>query len=393
MFFAEEKNTKILARFLREAAKNDDYDDITNKRLMLSRKIISYIYKSPKRWDKYCNYSIEKIGSRFLEILQNIDISNRIHNMDNLSNEDKQNYIHNTDNLSNEDKQKYIDNKNYINDIDSIYVMSYRFLREFDFLSSPGLEGNIELNSMIDEIHNDVDNMNNKNRSQLTWASLFLPAEIMKEFINNSNVTDFREFENKKNEAVNLKNEWDKELKDKNVEVTNLKDKLDKYKIGFNFVGLNQGFANLGKQKDKEAFWMFWSLIGMGVLILVPLITVIILTISGLFKNEVFCIEHLSALLPIISIEAILIYFFRVILFNHKSVKAQKMQIELRQTLCRFIQSYAEYSVKIKEKDNKALEKFENLIFSGIISDSEKLPSTFDGLDQISNLLKNVRNP
>ena len=35
--------------------------------------------------------------------------------------------------------------------------------------------------------------------------------------------------------------------------------------------------------------------------------------------------------------------------------------------------------------------KFENLIFSGIISDAENLPSTFDGMDQIGKLLSTLK--
>ena len=50
-----------------------------------------------------------------------------------------------------------------------------------------------------------------------------------------------------------------------------------------------------------------------------------------------------------------------------------------------------EYSTKIKKQDPSALEKFESLIFSRITSNSESLPSTFDGLEQISKLIKNLK--
>lgn len=100
---------------------------------------------------------------------------------------------------------------------------------------------------------------------------------------------------------------------------------------------------------------------------------------------------HLLNLLPLISLEIILLYFFRVVLHNYKSIKAQVLQIELRQTLCQFIQNYADYSKEIKKGDPTALEKFESLIFSGIISDAENLPSTFDGMDQIGKLLSSLK--
>lgn len=85
------------------------------------------------------------------------------------------------------------------------------------------------------------------------------------------------------------------------------------------------------------------------------------------------------------------IYYFRVLLFNYKSVKSQLLQIELRKTLCKFIQSYSSYSKTMKAQDSDSLAKFENIIFSGIISDEEKLPSTYDGMDQIGKLIQSIK--
>lgn len=123
-----------------------------------------------------------------------------------------------------------------------------------------------------------------------------------------------------------------------------------------------------------------------------PLATEIILSFTGMIDAENLGLAHLMVLLPLISIEVILIYFFRVILLNHRSVKAQIMQIELRQTMCQFIQNYTEYSSEIKKEDAGELEKFESLIFSGVLSDPEKLPSTFDGMEQIGSLIKSIKN-
>ena len=95
--------------------------------------------------------------------------------------------------------------------------------------------------------------------------------------------------------------------------------------------------------------------------------------------------------IPTASVIAILIYYFRILLHNLNEVKAQLLQIELRKTLCQFIQSYTDYSHKIKEKDSESLSKFENLIFSGLVSSNEKLPSTFDGLEQLSGFIKAIR--
>jgi hypothetical protein len=84
----------------------------------------------------------------------------------------------------------------------------------------------------------------------------------------------------------------------------------------------------------------------------------------------------------------ILLYFFRILLRDVDSKDAQLMQIRLRMTLCQFVQSYATYATGIKEKNADLLSKFESLIFSGIVGTQDKLPSTFDGLEQIAALLK-----
>ncbi|MDX7568723.1 hypothetical protein SJ550_24910, partial [Serratia marcescens] len=81
----------------------------------------------------------------------------------------------------------------------------------------------------------------------------------------------------------------------------------------------------------------------------------------------------------------------RIALHDYKSLKTQINQIELRKSLCKFIQSYAQYSSKIKKDDASALEKFETIIFSNIVMTDDKLPSTFDGIESIANLIKSTK--
>ena len=320
----------------------------------ISKQVIEYMYKSPTGWDEKCTFNIENIGNQFINQLSNFDPLKPA-------------------------------------DIDYIYSMSYRFICEYDFLVGAGMELSHELRILKNKIQNDAAEMDDNVRSQIIYASYIMPANIAREFINDANIGVFRDFEQKKSEAIKLKEQWNMELDSKKAEMDQIKDKLEEYKIGFNFVGLYKGFSELAGKKTKESFWLFWSLIGMGVLILLPLIVEIALAFFGSNKDEILGLDHLLVVIPLISIELILIYFFRIILLNHKSVKAQIMQIELRQTLCQFIQSYTDYSAKIKKEDSAALDKFESLIFSGILSDSENIPSTFDGLEQIGALIKNIK--
>ncbi|MGE4544476.1 MAG: hypothetical protein AB7D06_10260 [Pedobacter sp.] len=355
MFFAEESNLKSIGAFLRKAESSHIEDEVRAKRLSIVKELVDYIYKYPEGWDDRCTFNIKHIGDQFLNSLRNFDPSK-------------------------------------LSGVDNIYCMAYRFLCEFDFLVGAGKELSIELRSIKNRIQVDAAQIDDDARSQIIYASYVMPANIAKDFINDSNIGIFRDFEARKSEAEKLKAEWDKELEQKKAETENLKEKLDEYKTAFNFVGLHQGFSNLSTIKYSESRRLFWSLIAMGVVVLIPLAVELYCTTNGLFAGKTLSTENLITLIPLISVEVVLIYFFRVILLNHRTVGAQKIQIELRKTLCQFIQSYADYASKIKSKDNQSLEKFENLIFSGILSDPEKLPSTFDGLDQIGELVRKVKN-
>lgn len=355
MFFADESNLKALGAFLRNAEAAHVEDEARKKRLDISREIVSYIYRSPEGWDERCSFNIEHIGGQYLQSLREFNASK-------------------------------------LTGIDYIYSMSYRFLCEFDFLVGTGKELSMELRSIKNRIQHDNDDIDDDVRSQIIYASYVMPANIAKQFINDANIGVFREFEQKKSEAEELREKWQSEISEKEQHVNQLKEKLEEYKTAFNFVGLYQGFSELRTQKKKENLWLFLSLIAMGLVILSPLVFELIVVSFQIYNPKSLTSEPLLILLPLASMEIILIYYFRVILANFRSVKAQLMQIELRQTLCQFIQSYSEYSAKIKKEDKSALEKFENLIFSGVISDPGKIPSTYDGLEQIGSFIKNLKN-
>ena len=354
MFFADSKNLDTLAGFMRKAEAAYVDDKIHNDRLTISREIISYMHSSPNDWDERCSFNIKHIGNQYLSSLKEFNPKINEH-------------------------------------IDYIYGMTYRFLCEFDFLVGPGKELDMELRSLKTKIQNDSAEIDDHMRSQIIYASYVMPANIAKEFINDANIGIFRGFAETKKEAETLKEKWDIELKSKKDDTEALKNKLEEYKVGFNFVGLYQGFSDLADKKRKESLWLLMALIGMGILTLTPILIEVWLSITGFYSGAEAATTRWINLIPILSTEVILIYFFRVILVNHRAAKAQIMQIELRKTLCQFIQSYASYSVDIKKQDPNALEKFESLIFSGIVADPEKLPSTFDGLEQIGNLIKSIK--
>ncbi|RDE74481.1 hypothetical protein DPV94_09385 [Haemophilus parainfluenzae] len=217
------------------------------------------------------------------------------------------------------------------------------------------------------------------------YGKSFKSFERYEELVEDSEKKSF----NIENQINLKKDELSKFINDKKEEVVRLAQQLEQQKTAFNFVGLSQGFESLLKAKKNSQTIVLSLLFFIGIFLFIPLFTYIELNqvkdLSGDFLNW-------KMFLPFVSIELISLYLFRVILTHYNSIKTQIMQLELRQTLCQFIQSYVEYAKEIKEKDSASLEKFENLIFSSILSTPDKVPSTFDGIEQLSNLIKNIKS-
>ena len=165
-------------------------------------------------------------------------------------------------------------------------------------------------------------------------------------------------------------------LEDKQTTVKGFADKLDDLRSSYNFVLLNKGFENLLDKKEKRA-----CILTIFLIVIALLIVVLFICNANIVNKNILNTIPWEKIAFNIGLELILIYFFRVILLEYNSLKTQIMQLELRVSLCQFIQSYAEYAKDIKKDDKEALEKFENVIFSNILADSKDLPSTFDGVE------------
>ncbi len=355
MFFSSESSTMAMASFTKQAKLSafDGEYKVFQVRLERAQQIVGYIMHQPDKWSEKCQFNIEWIGDRFIEELGSYRADS-------------------------------------IEELNFIYTAAYRFLCEFDFFVGNGKSISFELRALKTAIQNDATKLDSEVSSQIIYASYMMPAEMTKKFVNSQGLDAVRSFDEKMQNAHDLKEKWDVELEQKERAVEALAKKLDHFTTGYNFVGLYKGFSELADKKENERKALLRTLYVFGALIITPLLIQFSANLSATTPVN-FKWTSLFNLAPLISIELVLIYFFRIVLHNYKSVKTQIIQIELRQTLCQFIQKYAEYSSTIKQDDPTALEKFENLIFSGILSDSEKLPSTFDGLDQLGSMLKSLK--
>lgn len=309
----------------------------------LIRLVVNSMESKSEEWDSMCQINIEWVGDHF---------------MGRLSENDGE--------LSKER-------------LDDICALCFRFL--FELYLSIKNDLSIDFERARRFVFENIQLFESHAKEQIEYAIREMPISIFKHITNSEEISSIKTLSSTVEHASKLKTEWDKELREKETRVNNLKESLIKYENAYNFVGLFEGFDELGRTKEKEQKKIFWGLLLLALLIICPIITQLIVIYAHLENISVIKEGLIVSIFPTVSLVAIAVYYFRVLLFNFKSVKSQLLQIDLRKTLCRFIQHYASYSSEIKNKDSESLAKFENIVFSGIVTDEGNLPSTYDGLE------------
>ncbi|HEX7864694.1 MAG TPA: hypothetical protein VF555_07075 [Variovorax sp.] len=270
-----------------------------------------------------------------------------------------------------------------------VFVYAFRFLCELEF-SQPG-DLSFELRGVKRFAEENLEKFEGVDRQQLIYASYTMPANLTKRILQHSSLADFKSFSDTAAAAKQLKETWDKEIAAKKIETEALNDSVSKLQTKFNFVGLVQGFEILSDRKRHEIRSAFYSLLGLGLVMIMPVSVQLGFVLQNIDMIDTHRTTLAYSLPPLLALELILLYFFRIVLSNHRNLQAQLLQLDLRVSLCQFIQSYSEYSTKIKKTDASALERFESVVFSAIAPDPEKMPSTFDGLEPLSKLLAGIR--
>ncbi|HAV1414942.1 hypothetical protein P3521_08710 [Vibrio parahaemolyticus] len=223
----------------------------------------------------------------------------------------------------------------------------------------------------------------------ITQTHFNIPFKLVKDVINGEEIKKVRALENLNDELSIKQKEWEETLSNNISQANSLKESIEKYTAAFNFVGLSKGFRSLSKLKRKELRQLYKtqkSLSGAVIaIILLESFVSFSFLVRGLPPENI-----LYTLLPFLSLVVVLLYFYRVNLSNLRNVEAQLLQIDLRNTLCKFIQSYSDYARNMSKgnQSGQSLEKFESLIFSGISMNPSDIPTTFDGLEKIAGILK-----
>ncbi|NMU40166.1 hypothetical protein [Serratia marcescens] len=323
--------------------------DIGESKSSYAKALLDSFISEPQSWDDCTQYNIEIIGELLAQAKTNI-----------------------------EDKNERLD-----------YILAYgfRFLIERS-LSKDGVLSPYFL-ELREFVATNKDKFIKNAELHITYALTSMSFDIFKHKFTSSDIVTMENFiaAHKSNDEQ-IKS-WRDELDIRKKEVSDLKETLDAQKNAYNFVGLYKGFDDLSEEKKKEEKTASNILLILGFAIFIPIIAELYFILS---KGDTLTTSHaLITIIPSTSLLLILIYFFRIALHDYKSLKTQINQIELRKSLCKFIQSYAQYSSKIKKDDASALEKFETIIFSNIVMTDDKLPSTFDGIESIANLIKSTK--
>lgn len=320
----------------------------------LVKHTIDSILKNASLYDENCTYTIEKHGKNFISRLprDGTPISN--------------------------------------GSFDITFLIVHRFLCELDF--HVGIDITSTTGAFFDHINSNTEKLPENLKHQINNNRYALPSEFMKEMLVSETGKSILEFKNNTKLFDELQKKSHQEISEYTQKIGQLKTALENYEQAFNFVGLHDGFKNLHEKKNSEKNLSFWGMIAIFSAMLLTLLLEL-LSIQSKSANEPINIGHTVLMaMPLVAIEILLIYLFRVVLANYQSIKKQLLQIELRMTLCQFIQSYTSYAKEMKATDKASLEKFENLIFSGIVMDDQQLPSTFDGIEQISKMVSALKN-
>ncbi|MFM4868058.1 MULTISPECIES: hypothetical protein [Aeromonas] len=351
--FDTNQSKTVLAKFKNKIDSLIPSNDFEKQRNSLIRLVVNAMEKRPDEWNTFCQINIQWIGDQFISRLA--------------------------------------DEKELTKDrLDDICSMCFRFLFELYLSTKNDLSMEFEVAKRF--VFDNVNLFEDMAREQIEFAIRDLPISIFKEVSNSDEIETLKNFETVAAKAKKLKEEWEHDLNEREGRVKAIEASLSRYENGFNFVGLYQGFDDLANEKKSERDGILFWLKLLSVIIFLPIITEFLVIYRNIDNISAIRDGLLASIFPTLSLVAISIYYFRVLLFNYKSVKSQLLQIDLRKTLCRFIQSYSEYASKIKSQDADVLDKFERIIFSGIVTEDGNLPSTFDGVEQIGNFIKSIKS-
>lgn len=204
------------------------------------------------------------------------------------------------------------------------------------------------------------------------------------------------------------------ELPKENEEIKALKEYIEKaqkvlkeQKEKFSFVLLNKAFSNLEHSKVISKRIALFTLIVLAiVLVSMPYvyyrelfyIKEISEALNELFKTQIDFSKDSSSvlvvmfvgLIPMVLVETLCIYFFRIVLHKYNSLVDQIVQLETKQAIVQFIESYVDYK-RDKNLTKEELVKFEEIVFSKISPNLKDIPDSPSVIALVEGIAKAIK--
>lgn len=266
----------------------------------------------------------------------------------------------------------------------------FRFVTEYDLSVRDDMSST--LRNFSKAVLTGLDFFNENEREQILFATRQMPVAVVKRIVNSDEFGNIRNISDVAARVEKTIQGWEGTLKNAEETTVRLAASLEEHTKEFNFVGLREGFADLATTIEAELKSARKFMAVFGSVALAPGALDVWFVLSGKIDLTKLSLSSFALVgIGTISITVLILYYFRIALRKADSCNVQLTQLRLRMSLCRFIQSYADYAGPIKVKNPDALAKFETLIFAGLVSSEDKLPSTFDGIEQLSSLAKSFK--
>ncbi|NDY55667.1 hypothetical protein G3N56_02785 [Desulfovibrio sulfodismutans] len=212
----------------------------------------------------------------------------------------------------------------------------------------------------------------------------------------------FEEFDQRSDNAQKEYQKFIADLTSWKAKIDDYEKRLQEFHSQCTLLGLSKAFLDLLKRKKFNLVTTLITLIALAAAIIAIPALKLYLSLGGSpffpfeltterinssaeFAMLIYIVKHI---LPLIVFEIILIYYFRIILQQYYSLKGQILQLEYRNAICAFIEDHG----KFREEHPKInFDKFDSLIFSPIVPQPDKIPTTFDGIEQIMSLIKEFK--
>ena len=307
--------------------------------------------------DNYCQLNISAVGNKFIEKIQLIL------------------------NIS--------DNNEVCKNIELIYIFLIRFIVEYEYSAPYSIDNYLYIH--LNWAKENIEKFSESSQFQLNFAFGKMPLLIIQKLINEAEIA---KDDIQRDIGISIKQikEFKEEIEKSKEEIKAFKKYLDEQKTDFNFVALSKGFEDILRTKKTTLCWLVWGLFSLGIIVLIPPLLYIFTffgknpfgSIDAKYIADILTINinHIPySLITSISWVIITFDYFRIVLNEYKAIQYVILQLELRLNLYRFIKNYTEVAKDIQSNRSQSLDKFENIIFSGLVRDESKLPTTLDSVD------------